>query len=133
MARYRPGDKYDRSGLCSKTWEELYGTDLEGNLPQHLKTHIGNCWKPCPYSTQAVGDFSDPKWESYETLYGSIDIYLYSKAMLGVDIVPTLVDHTLPNGKVVYLKYAYRGVWGFECTFPGCTFFVENNRRYFYV
>jgi len=132
MARYRPGDKYDRSDLCNKTWEELYGTDLEGNLAQHLKNHQGNCWRPCPYSTQAVAIFG-AEWDNYESLYGEIDRHLYIKSMLNVTTIPTLVDHTLSNGKVVYLKYAYRGAWGFECTFPGCTYFVENNKRYFYI
>lgn len=130
MAKYRVGDRYDRDELCHKSWEDLYGNTLEANLSQNVKAHIGNIWKPCPYSTQAVIVLSE-KYLSYQETYGAIDIHKYIKSMLGV--VPNLVDHTLSNGKVVYLKYAYRGVWGFECTFPGCTYLAENNKRYFYV
>lgn len=124
------------------TWEEMYGTELEGNLPQYKKTqHIGNMWMPCPYSTQAVLDFS--RWPElygttiteYEATYGPVDRYSRIRAMLG--FVPSnLVDHTMPVGaltKEVYLRPTRKGSWGYECIFPGCPYFLDNGKRYFYV
>lgn len=140
MGRYRDGDRFDREGTCDKSWSEIYGSSLPGNLPQNkVSDHIGHSWLPCPYSTQAVwtesGDWTAEFTASYEDLYGIIDRYHYIKTRLGITDyadIPVLVDHTF-NNKVVYLRNAYKGVWGFECVFPGCTYYLNNNKRYFYV
>jgi len=143
------GGRYTHCGpnpCDTQTWEEMYGTTMEGNLPQYKKPqHIGNMWMPCPYSTQAVLDFS--RWpelygttiQEYEATYGPVDAYGRIRSMLG--FVPSnLVDHTIsvPVGtgtvdKEVYLRPARKGVWGYECTFPGCPYLLDNGKRYFYV
>lgn len=96
-----------------EAWRRIYGTDDYGNLPGHYKhTHEGHCWQPCPYSSTAPLD--------------------WTVAMLG-GMPATRVDHVVGN-RSYYMKTQSRGNrWGFECTFDGCTFFLENDIRYFYV
>jgi hypothetical protein len=98
-------------------WFIKVGTDRYGNLPKN-KVHdnkVGHCWAPCPYSTQS----SD----------------LRTKHLLGLsetDPIPTKVDHE-NSGVVYYMKSTVRGsVWGFECTYIGCTYFILNGKKYFY-
>ena len=138
---------YCGPGPCDTlTWEEMYGTSLDGNLPQYKRAqHIGNMWMPCPYSTQAVLDFS--RWpelygvsiSEYEDTFGPVDPNSRIIAMLGF-VPPTLVDHTIvvPIGsgtitKEVYLKPVKKGSWGYECTFPGCPHYLDTGKRYFYI
>lgn len=105
-------------GTPQEAWEFMYGTDAYGNLPQHLQhTHVGHCWMPCAYSTQAdelrtrlLLDLSD------------------------VDPLPTKVDHTGADGKVYYLKTKGKGPrWGYECVFDTCPYYLTNGERYFYT
>ena len=131
MGRIRPGDRYDREGRCNQSWEYIYGTEQTGNLPQFTKQHIGNVYMPCPYSTQAIFDVSTLPL-GWEAQYGPVDIYQRSQALLGF-VPDTLVDHTRGDGKVVYMSRHYSGVWGYLCTFDGCSYYLENNKRYFYI
>ena len=98
------------SGTDEEKWDQLYGTEVVGNLPQHKKNqHVGHCWAPCPYSTQC----SDLRREH-----------------LNVTDAPN--DHTA-GGKVHYMTTSCRNKWGFECTFDSCPYYVANGRRYFYA
>ena len=100
------------SGTDEEKWEQIYGSTLYGNLPQHKKHHhVGHCWAPCPYSTQC----SDLRREHMIGTYGG-----------------TVNDHTA-NGKVHYMATSNRGVWGYECTFDNCPYYTVNGRRYFYA
>jgi hypothetical protein len=99
-------------------WRKMYGTDNYGNLPDYKYLyHEGQCWMPCPYSTQATA--------------------LRTRLLLGladVDPLPTKDDHTGSDGRVYYMKAWGKGPrWGYECTFDGCFFYTTNNERYFYV
>ena len=98
-------------------WEHMYGTTQEGNLPDWKKDdHVGSCWVPCPYSTQA----SD----------------LRKRHLLGLgdlDPVPLGEDHTA-DGKIHYMRPKSKGsTWGYECTFDNCPYYLANGQRYFYV
>jgi len=109
-------------GTPQEIWEYMYGTENYGNLPEHLKyTHAGHCWAPCPYSTQATA--------------------IRTRHLLGLadtDPLPigslTRTDHTDVNGMVYYLKTHGKGpVWGYECTFDDCPYYLVYSKRYFYV
>ena len=130
------------------TWEELYGSSLDNNLPQHKKhLHIGNMWIPCPYSTQAIKNFDN--WQDvygitigeYEDLYGPVDRYSKIRNMLGLSETdplppgtgPNAVDHRAPDGREIYLRPAGKGIWGYECIFEGCPYFLDTGKRYFYI
>lgn len=101
------------TGTPEENWENTYGTEAYGNLPQYKKDqHVGHCYAPCPYSTQA---------DSIRT-----------KTMLGTESV-TKVDHTL-DGVIYYLTTAARGArWGHECVFPDCPYNIANGKRFFHV
>ena len=107
------------SGTPQERWESIYGTTAYGNLPQFKKIdHVGHCWHPCPYSTQC-----DPT---------------RARMLLDLDVVsgtlPSRVDHTDGNSMVYYMQTSARGnLWGYECTFPGCTFSGYGNVPYFYA
>jgi len=90
-------------------WQYQIGTTMYGNLPQHKKhDHVGHCWMPCPYSTDSSAE--------------------RSVTMLGFS-VGTKVDHG-----IYYMKTQARGsVWGYECTFDSCPYYIGENIRYFYV
>lgn len=98
-------------------WKIKIGTDNYGNLPENkvYKNKIGHCWAPCPYSIQ------------------SDDIR--TRIMLGIDELdplPVKNDHTI-EGKAYYLISTSRGsVWGFECQYPGCTYYTLYGKKYFY-
>jgi len=138
----RPYGRYTHCGQnpCgTMTWEEMYGTTYEGNLPQHKKhLHIGNSWIACPYSIQALKVY-DAEWEAamgftraeYESLYGPLDVNSKIIDMLG--FVPSpLHNHTL-NGKDVFMIPKKKGVWGYECQHPDCPYLLDNGRPYFYI
>jgi len=135
---------------CGMTWEEFYGTSATGNLPQYKKSkHKGNKWMPCPYSTQAVLDFTNwPVYygttiQEYEATFGPVDRYDRIRTMLGLgpnDTLPSLVDHsvTVPVGsgtinKEVFMRPTRRGVWGYECTYSGCPYYLAHGTHYFYA
>lgn len=108
------------SGTPQEQWSQLYGTDAYGNLPQYkVLNHKGHSWHPCPYSTQC-----EPT---------------RARMLLGLDVIasgtlPPRVDHTDNNGVVYYMKTALRGsIWGYECTFPGCTFSGSEGNKYFFA
>jgi hypothetical protein len=96
-------------------WRNQHGTTAYGNLPQHKRQdHVGHCWAPCPYSTQS-SDFR-------------------TRSLLGITIsgsLPTKVDHTLPDGREVFLQNADGGV--FICPFDDCTHYITNGTRYHYL
>jgi hypothetical protein len=106
---------YARCQQTGGDWEEMYGTTLSGNLPQHKKHHhVGHKWAPCPYDTDAR--CSDTR----------------KRYLLGV--VPEGIAHVDADGKEYYMKTAQRGTaWGFECTNSGiCPYYADNKRNYFY-
>jgi len=105
---------YVRCQQTGGNWEEMYGTTLSGNLPQHKKHHhVGHKWAPCPYDTDARCN------------------NLRKDHLLG--IVPVGTAHTDVNGKEHYMTTAQRGTaWGFECTFDDCPYYIATGQRYFY-
>ena len=98
-------------------WFIRIGTTRYGNLPEDKKgKDVGHCYAPCPYSTQSTD--------------------LRTRHMLNLksgDPLPTKVDHEV-GGVTYYMKTGVRGnKWGYECTFPGCTYFITNGNNYFYI
>ena len=90
-------------------WKCLYGTVNYGNLPSDKKhEHIGRCWAPCPFdSTNYTAERSE-SWLGY---------------------IPTsLADHGS-----FYMKVAYHGSWGMECTYSGCPYLIDHEHPYFHV
>lgn len=89
-------------------WKFSKGTSMYGNLPQWKKDqHVGYCWMPCPYSTES----SDAR---SETMLGSVE---------------PKNDHG-----IYYMKGANKGtIWGYECTYDGCPYYLANGKRYFYA
>ncbi len=99
-------------------WKYMYGTENYGNLPSFKKPeHVGNCYIPCPYSTQATD--------------------LRSTILLGGVPVGSLTktNHTdTGSGKVHYMKpEAKLSAWGYECTFDDCPYNIVYGGRYFYI
>jgi len=118
MAAGRGRGRFCGTGTPEEIWRKIYGTDYYGNLPQHLQyTHVGHCWAPCPYSTQATE--------------------LRTRHLLGLsdsDPLPTKVDHTGTDNKIYYLITENKGpIWGYECTFDNCPYYLTNGERYFYT
>lgn len=143
MGYYRPEDRYDRFGKYSYEETGYIGENKSSD-------HVGISLFPCPFSTQAIKEIGS-EYTLYQEIFGNIDIYKHIKVLLkdyytvvpdGTDYVviegttlyipDDLVDHTY-NDKVYYLQTAYRGNWGYVCTFPGCPFENMTNRNYFYV
>jgi len=112
------------SGTPEERWEQLYGTTTYGNLPQHKKHfHVGHCWAPCPYDiecnevrTRNMLDLTE-RDEDGEYIYP----------------LPTRTTHSGIDNKHYYMKTHSRGVWGFECTYSGCPYYLAHGKRYFYV
>jgi len=98
-------------------WKLSIGTNYTGNLSKRLNNvkQIGHCYSPCPYSTQ------------------SDDVR--TRIMLGLsdtDPLPMKVDHTI--GQVIYyMKTAYSGRWGFECSFGSDCPGFANGHNYIHV
>jgi len=135
-----PRNPIDR---CQGSWEDLYGTTVSGNLPQHVTKdclsdiidlntiHSGGLeWVglkhfnfyhfKCPYSTEASLhyirniDRSSPNYWKLEELNQS-----------------ELASHTSTSG--IMIRYA-RGVkYGWLCVDPACPYFISTGRRYFYI
>lgn len=93
-------------------WFIETGSHIYGNLRKNIKNEdVGHCHAPCPYDTLS----SD----------------LRTTHMLGA--VPAKVMHEI-NGTHYYLKTTARGnKWGYECTFPGCPYNIDNGKAYFYI
>jgi hypothetical protein len=99
-------------------WKFMTGSVVYRNLPQWERDqHVGHCWAPCPYSTQSNA--------------------IRTRHMLGLsdaDPLPTQNDHTGGDGRIIYLRTNSKGsLWGFECTFDNCPYYVANGERFFYV
>lgn len=95
-------------------WEHLVGTTYYGNLPQHKKhLHEGHCWCLCPY------DINCPEIRTRHLL-----------GLSDTDPLPIKVAH-IEDGRDYFMKTDVSGVWGFSCTFDGCTHLTGTGRRYF--
>ena len=89
-------------------WKCAYGTTNMGNLPTRKRDHVGISCIPCPYDTGSDLDRSE--------------------VWLGQPVGPQN-DH----GEY-YMRVAQRGNrWGFECTFSGCPYLIDNGRPYFHA
>ena len=97
-------------------WEALYGTEAFGNLPQYkVNGHVGHCYAPCPYSTQ------------------STDLRTRHLLKLSdMDELPLKVGHVGDDSKEYFMKTAFRGSWGFECTYSGCPYLLSTGISYFH-
>jgi len=88
-------------------WRLSIGTSALNNLPTRKRDHVGISCIMCPYDSKA-----DPG---------------RTERMLGIGV--SRVNHD-----IYYMKVAQRGsVWGFECTYDGCPYYLLNGVRYFYV
>lgn len=104
----------DDSLTKEEKWRNIVGTDNYGNLPEYKKSnHVGHCWKPCPYSTDTPDELTRLLLNIPQT-----------------DPLPTKNDHT-HNGVTYYMNNAYRGGWGFVCTFDGCPYYLSTGERFF--
>jgi len=88
-------------------WKCTYGTTNYGNLPTRNRNHIGISAIPCPYDSSKYDEIRSELWLGF---------------------VPSITsDHG-----VNYMKVSQRGnVWGFECTYSGCPFSIDNGYQYF--
>jgi hypothetical protein len=85
------------------------GTVNYGNLPSNKHNeHTGISCAPCPFDSISYDEIRSESWLGY---------------------IPTsLSDHAN-----FYMKVAYHGSWGMECTYSGCTYLIEYGRPYFHV
>ena len=99
-------------------WRIRVGTSRYGNLPKDKERDgkIGHCWAPCPYSTQSTE--------------------LRTRHLLRLsdsDSLPIKVDHT-SGGITYYMTTSARGsLWGYECSYIGCTHYILNGQKYFFT
>lgn len=102
------------SGTDQEKWQQIYGTDAYGQLPQDKKQQDeGHCFEPCPYSTQCPN--------------------IRSELMIGSPPPHARNDHTGADGRIYNMKSAWRGRWGFECTFDNCSFYIAEGKRYIWI
>jgi hypothetical protein len=88
-------------------WRCANGTSNYGNLQRRIRDHHGLSCAPCPYDSNTST--------------------LRSETTLG--FVPDRTDHGNH-----FMEIAQRGsVWGFECTYSGCSYFLDNGYTYFEV
>lgn len=98
-------------------WRLETGSLVYGSFPENKKhTHIGHCFSPCPYDS-ACDD-------------------VRTRLLLGLndsDPLPAKVLHS--SGTINYfMETCNRGSkWGYQCTFPGCPFFLAAGKQYFYI
>lgn len=110
---YDPCD--DDSLTPAEKWKAKVGTEFTGNLPEYKKNqHIGHCWAPCPYSTQA------------DDVRTRLQLSLSD-----VDPLPLKVYHET-EGKEHYMETNHSGGWGYRCTYSGCTHYINTGKQYFY-
>jgi len=106
----------DPNLTAAEKWHKLYGTDNFGNLPAYkVLDHVGHCYAPCPYSLQATD--------------------LRTRHLLGLsatDSLPLKVAHVGSDNKEYFMRTAFSGDWGFECTFSGCPSLLSTGFPYFY-
>lgn len=90
------------------SWKLMFGSNSGGNLPDRVRDHVGLLCAPCPYDINCDDD----------------------RAMIMVGSVPgTQTDHG-----AYYMKIGSRGSkWGFECTYSGCSYLLDNGHKYFYA
>lgn len=99
-------------------WKRRVGTSNYGNLPSDKKQldKVGHCYAPCPYSTQS----SDLRTSNLLSLDSG-------------EALPDRVDHSV-DGVTYYMRTASRGSkWGFECTYPGCPYYLLTGQKYFFT
>ncbi len=103
------------SGTEQEKWEQIYGTDAYGQLPQDKKHYDeGHGFAPCPYSTQCPD--------------------IRSELMIGTPPPYTRTDHTGSDSREYHMKTAARGNrWGFECTFDDCSYYLAEGKRYMWI
>jgi hypothetical protein len=89
-------------------WLCSYGTTNMGNLPTRVRDHVGVSCIACPYDTGSDSERSE----------------LWLGEPVGLQN-----DHG-----IYYMRVAQRGnKWGFECTFDGCPYLLDNGHRYFHA
>ena len=112
-------DPCDDTGLTdAEKWRYTVGTTSSGNLPEYKKyQHIGYCWAPCPYDTNATA--------------------IRTRHLLNLsltDPLPSKVHHLDgATGKEVFMSPEHRGGLGFLCTYSGCTRLIDTGKQYFYL
>lgn len=90
-------------------WKCSFGTTDYGRLPSSRRhDHVGHCWAPCPFDSNTYDAIRSEVWLGY---------------------TPT----SLSNHGNFYMKNAYSGRWGLECTYSGCPYLIEHGRPYFYA
>lgn len=140
---YRKNDRYSRSGC--------HDSEITGYIGENkYADHVGISCHPCPFSTQIVAEEGN-RYGCEHGMYGAVDVFARMKALLGdkyvevesgtdyinlngtiIYVPDSLVDHVY-NGRNYYLTPDYKGVWGYECVFPGCPHRIITGRNYFYV
>lgn len=97
-------------------WAKIVGTTSYGNLPEYkVNEHVGHCYAPCPYSTQATD--------------------LKTRHLLNISIsgtLPVKVPHIDSNGVEYFMETTYLGGWGYLCTYSGCPYLLDTGSNYFY-
>jgi len=99
-------------------WLRRVGTSNYGNLPTDNKrlNKVGHIYAPCPYSTQS------PDLRTTHLLN-----------LTEGEALPTKIDHSVA-GLTYYMKTASKGgKWGFECTYPGCPYYILTGQKYFFT
>ena len=90
-------------------WRCSIGTTDYGNLSSRSREHTGISCIPCPFS--------------------SVD-YDKDRSELWLGYTPT----TLSDHGNYYMRVAQRGSsWGFECTYSGCPYKMDNGHPYFHA
>lgn len=93
-------------------WKCSFGTTNMGNLPTRKRDHTGISCIPCPYDAS--------------TEVARARIWL---GLSDTDPFPSRTDHG-----DYYMKVSQRGnSWGFECTYSGCTYLIDNGIPYFHA
>lgn len=88
-------------------WRCKFGTVNYGNLPSRNRNHEGIVGIPCPYDSTDYDEIRSELWLGF--------------------VPSTLADHGNH-----YMEVSQRGnVWGFQCTYPGCPFTIDNGYQYF--
>jgi len=103
-------------------WQYEIGTTAYGNLPQHKKhEHEGYCWMPCAYHR------SD-HW-TQEQIDAMRD---RTRTMLGLESWQDPLEGFSDHGDYYMRLHAKGNIWGYECTYSGCPYYVTYGERYFY-
>lgn len=98
-------------------WKLETGSTIYGNFPENKKfSHVGHCFSPCPYD-------SDCDEIRVRVLLGLTE----------ADPLPVRVTHIVGTTSY-FMETTNRGSkWGYQCTFPGCSFFLSTGTKYFYI